>query len=486
MAGGRPRPHLTPLRELCDRETLRAAIAARRAGTPRVHKTLSNDSREFLLGVIRQHFATGNPAAAPPASLIDSLLAAKAAGTWERYAHAIRPWFAHAEASGFPALPAGPLPFACWLAATGERDRGYSQTKMRCVAISQLSALLGLPSPEAHHLVTAYRSVARRTKRARRGRSRPVLAGDLASALRSPPPAVPPRTGRGWRGPLSPSTANRARAATAGHMAVLFEAGLRYDDSREGQLGDVLFFPDGVDVSVFGSKTDPLLAGQTAQLPPPHDPAADSVSGARALTETTRRGLERLTALDAATFRAVADRLARSFPADQATPAAMATWPDAVRDLALPLYARGLLVHCLPYYGRWLWEPITPETDLSATLPTAEFARRVRSTLAASGVPTERVAAHSMRIGSAATLIHGGLPLPTLSRVLRHRDERSSAAYVPQSLLVADTTAAMRTAHGRSRAVSQRVGLPSPIAEPGPRGADHAGRILPRGGLRHH
>lgn len=80
----------------------------------------------------------------------------------------------------------------------------------------------------------------------------------------------------------------------------------------------------------------------------------------------------------------------------------------------------------------------------------AEFARRVRGTLSAAGVPMERVAAHSMRVGSAATLIHGGLPLPTLSRVLRHRDERSSAAYVPQSILVAETTAAMRAATDRS------------------------------------
>ena len=126
----------------------------------------------------------------------------------------------------------------------------------------------------------------------------------------------------------------------------------------------------------------------------------------------------------------------------------MSTWPDSVRDLALPLYARGLLVHCLPYYGRWLWETITVDTDLSATLSTAEFARLVRSTLTEAGIPADGVAAHSMRVGAATTLVHGGLPMPTqaLSRVLRHRDQRSSEGYVPESVHVAETTAAMRAA----------------------------------------
>jgi hypothetical protein len=39
-------------------------------------------------------------------------------------------------------------------------------------------------------------------------------------------------------------------------MAALHDGALRYDDMREGQLGDILFFPELVDISVFGSKTD--------------------------------------------------------------------------------------------------------------------------------------------------------------------------------------------------------------------------------------
>ena len=65
------------------------------------------------------------------------------------------------------------------------------------------------------------------------GRCTPLLAPHSAAAR-----------GRGGRSLLSPGSARRARSAIAGHMAVLFGAGLSYDDSREGQLGDVLFFPD--------------------------------------------------------------------------------------------------------------------------------------------------------------------------------------------------------------------------------------------------
>ncbi len=58
-------------------------------------------------------------------------------------------------------------------------------------------------------------------------------------------------------------------------MALLHPGALRYDDMLEGQLGDCLFFPDLVLVSVpdlvlvsvFGSKTDPELAGQPATIP---------------------------------------------------------------------------------------------------------------------------------------------------------------------------------------------------------------------------
>ncbi len=67
--------------------------------------------------------------------------------------------------------------------------------------------------------------------------------------------------------------------------------------------------------------------------------------------------------------------MGQTFSADTGSELAMSTWPDAVRALAGPLYARGLPVYCLPYYGSWLWAPLTAETDLTATLSTGEFIR---------------------------------------------------------------------------------------------------------------
>ena len=150
----------------------------------------------------------------------------------------------------------------------------------------------------------------------------------------------------------------------ADHMAVLHDCVLRYDDAREVQLGDVSFYPDAVEIGVFGSKTDPLLD------PPSGVSLCNSVfvsvcdslflpvylcrnclclqsgggleraSGARALLAVTRAGLARLAALLESVFRPVAARLAASssFPADSAEPSAMSTWPAEVRDFVIPLY----------------------------------------------------------------------------------------------------------------------------------------------------
>lgn len=480
-AGGGRQPEPLSLAALRDREDLREDVLRRRAGAPRRHKVVSEATRAFLLDALRSQ---PGPAALP-AALLESFLQGKAAGTWDRYVAALRPWFAHAAAAGFPPLPAPPVQFACWLAAAGETGRGkrgYSQTKTRCVAMAGLSELVGAPSPTAHPAVQGYRAMARRTKRYRRGRSRPLLGSEIPSvsalprdAPPLPAPASPVGRGRGRIGAtlLSPGTARRAYTATAGMLAVMHDAGLRYDDGREGQLGDMLFFPDAVDVGIFGSKTDPLLVGQTAQMPAGQDAPFDRPSGARAIVEVIRRGLERLAALPPEVLGPMAARLGQTFSADTGSELAMSTWPDEVRALASPLYARGLPVHCLPYYGSWLWAPLTAETDLAATLSTGEFIRMMRRTLAEAGVPTAGMAAHSARRGSAAALAHGGMPMPTLSRVLRHSDSRSTEPYVFQSVHVTATAAAMREASRRSAGPAapppppeQRLRPPGP----GPRG----------------
>jgi hypothetical protein len=88
---------------------------------------------------------------------------------------------------------------------------------------------------------------------------RPNFAHQIPVPPLSPPP---PRPGR-----AIPPRSRRAREATARHMAFLHDRALRYADTLEGQLGDTLFFDDCVDISIFGSKTDQLLAGQPAAMP---------------------------------------------------------------------------------------------------------------------------------------------------------------------------------------------------------------------------
>ena len=195
---------------------------------------------------------------------------------------------------------------------------------------------------------------------------------------------------------------------------------------------------------------------QSAQMPPEEATPLPLASGARALLEVTRRGFARLEALPAPVFAAVARRLAERFPHDASTPGTMATWPDDVRALAVPLYELGLLVHCLPYYGSWLWEPLTAESDLSATLPTARFAALAREALAEAGTPTAGVGAHSLRRGGAAELAHGGMNGGMLLQALRHLSERSTIPYVFQSVHTSVLAGAMRAAARRSRGCGLR------------------------------
>ena len=158
----------------------------RRAGQPRLHKSASPATRSFISDVTRAYLGSE---ALPPA-LAEALVDTKSGPTWDRYVAVIRPWFTYAAAASSPALPADPATFAAWLAAAGAQDRGYAQTKTRCVAISALCALVGAPSPEAHHLVRAYRTAARRNKRFRRGSVMP-LQGSLPQRAAATPDGAP-------------------------------------------------------------------------------------------------------------------------------------------------------------------------------------------------------------------------------------------------------------------------------------------------------
>jgi hypothetical protein len=131
----------------------------------------------------------------------------------------------------------------------------------------------------------------------------------------------------------------------------------------------------------------------------------------------------------------------------------MAGWPADIRALAAPLYDRGVPVHGLPYYGSWLWEPLTADSDLSASLTTAQFTRLQQACLREAGMPADEAArftAHSGRRGGAAALIHGAAEPHTLQHALRHASPRSSDAYVMSAVHSSVTASAMGAANRRS------------------------------------
>jgi hypothetical protein len=241
-------------------------VVARRAGQPRRLKRLDPAAAGLLHDTLAAHVS---PGVELPASLLQALTNGLAPPTWNRYLQTLLPWRIYAEARGLPALPADPVTFACFLAEAGAGSIGYSQTKARVCAIRALSDLAGLASPHAHPLVVGYRRGALRAGRGapRRGRATPIFGHEIPVPLPadSPPGRLEPARARG-RGTLS-GRSRRARDATARHMAFLHDGALRYDDTLEGQLGDILLFPDVVDLSVFGTKTDRRLAGQPAALP---------------------------------------------------------------------------------------------------------------------------------------------------------------------------------------------------------------------------
>jgi hypothetical protein len=86
-------------------------------------------------------------------------------------------------------------------------------------------------------------------------------------------------------------------------------------------------------------------------------------------------GLRRLTLLDPETLAALSAQLTAAFPRDRPQPSALSTWPEEIQALARPLYQRGFLVHCLPYFGPWLWEPLTAQSNLLESLTARQFPR---------------------------------------------------------------------------------------------------------------
>jgi hypothetical protein len=216
---------------------------------------------------------------------------------------------------------------------------------------------------------------------------------------------------------------------------------MRYDDLQEAQLGDALHFADVIDLSLFGTKTDRTLSGQSAVLPRSSEPN----SGCQGPLQNAREGLRRLAALELPVLTTLAHRFqASSATSRQAGPEALVTWPDDIRALANQLYPLGMPVHRLPIYGRWLFDDLSADTDLAATLSSQEFVRLTRVVLNDAGVDTTRFGAHSFRRGRAVAMYHGQAGDAAVSSALRHRDPRSAAPYVLAPARMSALAASMR------------------------------------------
>ena len=110
-------------------------------------------------------------------------------------------------------------------------------------------------------------------------------------------------------------------------LFVLHDGTLCYGDLLEGQLGDVLHFPECVDISVFGSKTDPSSAGQPTSLPTSSAPNKGAVS----MVCSAQRGMERLLSRPPATLEGLGARMVLTLGrAERAGPEALATLPQPI------------------------------------------------------------------------------------------------------------------------------------------------------------
>lgn len=430
-------------------------IRKRRAGVPREAKQLKPATMRILNMAIQSRNSStslpGGPAStatAPPLApaLIAMLSKGKSANTWNGYATALRGWEAFSTTSGTSFLPADPTHFANFLATAAATERGYGQTKQRVNAIAAISSLAEVPSPAKHALVTGFRAGALRTLTFHRGQKVAILSADLRLAAQSLPSLVPC--------PLAPQRGPRRSRWTAAwgeavltHMHYLTDASLRWDDAQEGQLGDHLWFPQSrlVDVGIYGSKTDPMLLGQPGMMVWPEDAA----SGANRLLRGTRAGLERLAALPSDVLAAIVSRfrIKHSYAGVPGV-AAMRTWPPPVLEAANALYAKGLPVHCLPVFGRWLVDDLVAETDLSAPVPYNAFLRSIRRIMAAAGIATADVGAHSFRRGGTAERVEEGASNVQIMHLLRHRSAASGRTYIlssARSAALAQTSSARGT-----------------------------------------
>ena len=417
------------------REIAHDRILGRRAGTERTAKVLFPETARVLEEAAAMRQGT------PPSQAANRLrVLGRRASTWNRYMGALRRWRAYAQDKGTPFLPASPAIFADFLAESGD-------AKHRANAIDALSKVAGVPSPVNSEEVSSLREGLRRAGRARRGRARPIFPHEIPAV---DSPGTPPRRRRGEpyiRG-LTDSGQKRARESALRKLAFMSGGALRHDDLSEAQLGDVMVLPGHVTCLLFGSKTDPTLEGQSAAAFTPHQ-RADAFNGAaRAVLAAIRTGIGRLLSLPDAVRLPLAEnfRAACSEREIGAGEEELANWPDEIRALAAPLYHDGFPVHCLPLFGAWQYETLTATSNLRKEMGIRKFVQLTKALLAESCVDTTGFGAHSARRGSATALFERRAGLGTVSAALRHRNPRSTQAYVLEQSRMADLAAACRAA----------------------------------------
>ena len=413
-----------------------------------------------LAAEVRVRLARGSTL--PSDDTVATLAAFKAPVTWNRYLPTLRGWERYAAGMNTPFLPADPGHFANYLADAAKKDTGSTQSKHRSCGIAALSMVAGVTSPTEDGTVTLVRAgLRRRLKGGRRGSARPIFPHEVPAAPASPP------SGRGRDAHRPLSVRRRARAQVTRHMSVLSAASLRFDDTLEGQLGDISWFPGVAELSLFGTKTDPLLRGQAAVLPA----SETASSGFQAALQSARTGLSRLLDLPTDTLRAMATTFVARFSEQELGDGSreMSAWPLEIRTLAAPLYAQGIPVHCLPLLGEWQYERLSAASDLGAPMTLREFVRIARTILAEHGIDVTRFGAHSFRRGSAGALFHAGLGTGVVSTALRHRTPLASEAYVPEAArmaALADTLTLRRVPAVDEGALPHRAGGAAPRVRP--------------------
>ena len=253
----------------------------------------------------------------------------------------------------------------------------------------------------------------------------------------------------------SAGTCRRQQAATAAHMAILCV--LNNDDSREGQPDDIALCSDTVEIGFFGSKIYPPLLGQIIRMP-----------------RLTRRGLPRtgLRAPDPSSRSSAPGSPALVWPERLSSAllprrqlGILGHWPQEVRDLAIPLYKRSLLLHSVPSLKWLLAVPILEGTDLSAPLSNRQsrFRHLAKRLLAEAYAATTGAGAHRFQRGGIAELSHGGLDLLTLSTALHRVSERFAVPYVFQAAHSSAIAVVMHAAVHRSRVRGRICPVPGQV-----------------------